>query len=71
MFNIILILCYFAAGIASAVFATRWGPGGPPDGCPEPTSSKADSCDSIPLAATNALQCVRHYNMYLHILQLY
>ena len=68
MFNIALILCYFSSGIASAVFAAKWR--GPPDACPDPGSDDGDACDSIPLTATNALQCVSaHYNtMCLHVL---
>ena len=56
MFNIALILCYFSSGIATAVFAANWG--GPPDACPDPGSDVGFTCDSIPLTATNALQCV-------------
>ena len=56
MFNIVLILCYFASGIATAAFAARWG--GPPEVCPDPGSDVGDACDSIPLTATNALQSV-------------
>ena len=45
--------CYFATGIACAVYADAWG--GPPDGCPD---NDDDPCDSRPLTATNALQVV-------------
>jgi hypothetical protein len=56
LFNIAVILCYFASGIAAGVFAAGWG--GPPEACPDPDSPFGDLCDSIPLTATNALECV-------------
>jgi hypothetical protein len=56
LFNIAVILCYFASGIAAGVFAAGWG--GPPELCPDPDSPAGDLCDSIPLTATNALECV-------------
>ena len=70
MFTIVLILCYFASGVATAVFAEKWGK--PPDACPHPGSDDGDICDSIPLTATNALQCVsaRHNTVCLYVLWL-
>ena len=47
--------CYFATGIACAVYASAWG--GPPDACPKDDEGDIN-CDSIPLTATNALQAV-------------
>ena len=60
MFTSVVILCYFSSGIATAVFAGGWG--GPPEVCPDPDSDIGDICDSVPLTAINALQCVSiHY----------
>ena len=58
------ILCFLGTGIGSAVLASEWG--GPPEFCPDPDSRFGDVCDSIPLTATNALQCVSaHYCIIL------
>ena len=55
--NISLMLRFLAAGVTSAVFASKWG--GPPPLCPDPADYEVgDVCDSVPLNATNALQCV-------------
>ena len=56
MFTIVVILCYLPSAIATAVYAGGWG--GPPEACPDPDSSFGDVCDTIPLTAINALQCV-------------
>ena len=60
LFNIAVILCYFVSGIAAGIFAAGWG--GPPEACPDPDSPIGDVCDSIPLTATNALECVSAYS---------
>ena len=52
--------CYFATGIACAVYAGAWG--GPPDGC---SDNDDDPCDSRPLTATNALQVVSWCKIYI------
>ena len=55
--NVALILRFLAAGVASAVFASKWG--GPPPSCTDSDEPDyEDLCDSVPLSATNALQCV-------------
>ena len=58
VFATIFIVCLLGTAIGSAAIAGLWG--SVPEACPHPDSGD-DACDTIPLAATNALQCVSEY----------
>ena len=59
LFSGAVILSYFATGIACAVYASQWGE--KPAVCEsvdDASEDDDDTCDSVPLSATNALQAV-------------
>ncbi|CAI8025062.1 hypothetical protein GBAR_LOCUS14502 [Geodia barretti] len=56
IFSVLVILSYFATGIASAAYAAAWG--APPDLCELGETVQDDPCDRKPLTATTALQAV-------------
>ena len=58
LFSGAVILSYFATGIACAVYASRWRE--KPVVCETIDAFKDDddTCDSVPLSATNALEAV-------------
>ena len=59
VFSVLVILSYFATGIASAAYAAAWS--APPDACEiseDIPDGPDDPCDRKPLTATTALQAV-------------
>ena len=59
IFSVLVILSYFATGIASAAYAAAWS--APPDLCEffeDIPNAEDDPCNTKPLTATTALQAV-------------